>query len=99
MELVISEELLKFILESCKELGLKAMIKRPHKEKSSFIDIKMQTILHGLLVEELACILSSTGLSQSAKLSNDLMGKIIVEEASLIQKFLSQSTKRENLND
>lgn len=87
MDEIITQELFVLILECSKEMKVKPVVKRPHKPKSRKIDEKMQLILQELIVDELACILSSTGLSQSTKISDDLMGTLILESSSLLMNF------------
>jgi hypothetical protein len=76
---VLDRQLWDIILETCREIRVKPMVRRPHKAKSRKVDEKMQKILDDILVEELACILSNTGLSTAAKAADDLLGETLIK--------------------
>lgn len=77
----IQKELWEIVLESSRELKIKAVMKRPHKLKSKTIDAKMQKILDAMLVEECAAILAVHGMTSPSKTYDDLIGTAIVEQA------------------
>lgn len=80
MDETLSTQLWSIVFDTAKELNVRLYVKEYRKPKLQENDITMNSVLHKMMIEELASLLSPGGIYNVTNIANETMEIMMIEE-------------------